>query len=109
MSKSLTYLAFTASFVLILSSCLGPTEQSLTEVKNDSFKTEIRSQEFGHSIIHNVDICVADASGQGFPTDSNQCFLHGFDFSGLSAKWLSERNVEISFNCGKVVRFSNFA
>jgi len=90
-------------------SCGRPTEEHLTEVKNGAYKVAIRSQEFHHSGIRNVDICVADIGSSQFPTDKGQCFLHGFDFSGLDVKWLSERNIEISFSCGRVSKFSNFA
>jgi len=90
-------------------SCGKPTGEFLTEVKNGAYKVDVRSQEFHHSGIHNVDICVADVANNEFPTDKGQCFLHGFDFSGLTVKWLSERNVEISFSCGRVSKFSNFA
>lgn len=90
-------------------SCGKPTEENLTEVKNGAYKAVVRSQEFHHSGIRNVDICVADVASSQFPTDKGQCFLHGFDFSGLAVKWVSERNIEISFACGRVSRFSNFA
>jgi hypothetical protein len=93
---------------LVLTSCGRPTEQSVTEVKNDAFKVDVRSQEFHDSGIRNVDVCVTDTN-QGFPGDKSQCFLHGFDFSGLSVKWLSDRDVDISFSCGRVEKFSNFA
>ena len=96
------------SFTLVAISCGKPTEQSLTEVTNGAYKVYVRSQEFHHSGIRNTDICVADANDQ-FPTDKRQCFLRGFDFSGLAAKWVSERNIEISFACGRVSQFSNFA
>ncbi len=99
--------AYTLS--LGLTSCGKPSEEILTEVKNGPFKVDVRSQEFHRSGIRNIDICVADVASGQFPTDSGQCFLHGFDFSGLSVKWVSERNVEISFACGRVSRFSNFA
>jgi hypothetical protein len=94
---------------LVLLSCGKPTEENLTEVKNGAFKVDVRSQEFHHSGIRNVDICVADVGSNQFPTDRGQCFLHGFDFSGLAVKWVSDRNVEISFACGRVSKFSNFA
>ena len=90
-------------------SCGKPTEDNLMEVRNGAYKVDIRSQEFHHSGIRNVDICVTDVASSQFPSDKAQCFLHGFDFSGLSVKWLSEHNVEISFSCGRVSKFSNFA
>jgi hypothetical protein len=90
-------------------SCGKPTEENVVEVKDGKFKVDVRSQEFHHSGIRNVDICVDDVASSQFPADKEQCFLHGFDFSGLAVKWLSERNVEISFSCGRISRFSNFA
>jgi hypothetical protein len=107
MQKSLV--SAVSLFALVMTSCAKPTAQNMTEVKNGSFKVDIRSQEFHNSGIRNVDICVADAASPGFPADRGQCFLHGFDFSGLRVKWLSERNVEISFSCGRVSKFTNFA
>ncbi len=94
---------------LLVISCGKPTEENLTEVKNGAYKVDVRSQEFHHSGIRNVDICVTDVASTRFPTDKRQCFLHGFDFSELTVKWLSERNVEISFACGRVSKFSSFA
>jgi hypothetical protein len=96
------------AFSLAMLSCGKPTEESLSEVKNGAYKIDVRSQGFHHSSIRNVDICVADAASNRFPTDKRQCFLHGFDFSGLAVKWQSERSIEISFACGRVTKFSNF-
>jgi len=107
MQKLQLFLA--CALLLATASCAKPTEESVTEVKNGNFKVEVRSQEFHHSGVRNVDICIADASSIEFPRDKSQCLLHGFDFSGLTVKWLSERNIEISFSCGRVLRFSNFA
>ena len=95
--------------LLVLLSCGKPTEENLKEVKSGAYKVYIRSQVFHHSGLRNVDICVADATSSQFPTDKRQCFLHGFDFSGLTVKWVSDRNVEISFACGRISTFSNFA
>jgi hypothetical protein len=94
---------------LVVFSCGKPTEENLEEVKDGAYKVAVRSQEFHHSGIRNVDICVADVASTQFPTDNGQCFLHGFDFSALTVKWLSEGNIEISFACGRVSEFSNFA
>jgi hypothetical protein len=80
----------------------------VTEVRNGSFKVVVRSQEFDHSGIRNFDVCVDDAASTHFPTDKAQCFLHGFDFVGLGAKWVDERNVDVSFACGRVSNFTNF-
>lgn len=95
--------------LLCVLACGKLTEEKLTEVKNGAYKVYVRSQEFDHSAIHNVDICVADVASSRFPADTRQCFLHGFDFSGLAVSWLAENNVEISFSCGRVTKFSNFA
>jgi hypothetical protein len=81
----------------------------VTEVRNGAFKILVRSQEFHHSGIRNIDICVAEISGRGFPEKRIQCLLHGFDFSGLSVKWQSQREIEISFDCGRVSTFANYA
>ena len=103
MDFSLCLLSFIAA------SCGKPTQESVKEVKNAVFKTEIRSYEFHHSSLFNVDVCIAELNAETFPTDRGQCFLHGFDFSGLSVKWRSERDLEIFFECGRVTTFSNFA
>ena len=52
---------------------------------------------------------MTDSSSLAFPKSKEQCFLHGFDFSGLSVKWLSQQNIEIAFNCGRVTTFTNSA
>jgi hypothetical protein len=95
-------------FVFATLACSRP-EEHLAEATNGQYKVVVRSQEVHHSGIRNVDICVADATSSRFPTDKGQCFLHGFDFSGLEARWVDERDVEIAFACGRVSQFSNFA
>jgi hypothetical protein len=94
--------------MMALASC-RPTEQTFSAVENGPFKIVVRSQEFHHSAIRNVDICVAETSGRKFPSGKSQCFLHGFDFSGLSVKWLGQREIEVSFQCGRVTHFANDA
>lgn len=96
--------------VLSVSVSCAPTKQTVTEVKNGAFKVLVRSREFHHSSIDNVDVCVTDASSTKFPTDTKlQCLLSGYDFSGLSVKWQSDREIEVSFRCGRVSSFSNDA
>ena len=97
------------TLALAATCCSTPTKQSVSEVPNGPFKIDIRAQEFHKSGIHNVDVCVADTTDKEFPDDAGQCFLHGFDFSGLSVAWLSKREIQISFGCGRVSKFSNFA
>ena len=88
----------------------GKPDETVTEVKNGPSVVLIRSQEFNHSGSINVDVCVADSSNPAFPKNAKQqCFLHGYDFSGLSVKWLSARNIEIAFDCGRVTSFTNSA
>lgn len=95
--------------MLILSSCQGKPEEHVTEVKNSAFKILVRSQEFHHSGTVIVDVCVAEASNPKFPEKRIQCFLRGDDFAGLSVKWVSQREIEISFACGRVSSFQNYA
>jgi hypothetical protein len=90
-----------------LGSCRGKPEESATEVENGPFKILVRSQEFRNSGIRNIDVCVAETSNRKFPKDESQCFLHGFDFSELSARWRSQREIEVSFRSGRVSYFTN--
>lgn len=87
----------------------GKPEERVTEVQNGSFKVVIRSQEFLHSGTVNIDICVAETSSRTFPTKGAQCFLNGYDFGDLSAKWLGNREIEISFKSGWLSQFRNYA
>jgi hypothetical protein len=87
----------------------GKSNEKITEIRNGSFKVLVRSQEFHHSGTINVDVCVANGSSLLFPESKLQCFLHGYDFSGLSIKWLSQQNIEIAFDCGRVTTFTNSA
>lgn len=88
----------------------GKPNEAVTEIRNGAFKVLVRSQEFHHSALINVDVCVSDNSSLAFPKNEKlQCFLHGYDFSGLSVKWLSQQNVEIAFDCGRVTTFTNTA
>jgi hypothetical protein len=105
-----TIVASLVLFCVVISvGCSNPTEEKITEYKRGEYKVAVRSQEFHHSSLWNVDICVAQVDAQNFPGDKGQCFLHGFDFSGLSVRWLSDNDVEIIFECGRVTTFSNFA
>ena len=93
---------------IIFTSC-GKADETSSEVKNGAFKVLIRSQEFHHSGIRNVDVCVAETSSLGFPKNRAQCFLHGFDFNGLTAKWQGPQAIEVAFQSGRVVHFTNAA
>ena len=95
--------------MIALSSCRGKSDENITEVKNGAFKVLIRAQEFHHSGIRNVDICVANISSLGFPENRIQCFLHGFDFDGLTVKWQGPKVIEVSFRSGRVSHFTNSA
>ena len=95
--------------MIALSSCRGKPDETITEVKNGAFKVLIRSQEFHHSGTVNVDICVANISSLGFPENRTQCFLHGFDFDGLTVKWQGPQVIEVSFRSGRVSHFANSA
>jgi hypothetical protein len=88
----------------------GKPNETVTESRDGPFKVLVRSQEFHHSGTINVDVCVTDSSDPTFPNhEKQQCFLHGYDFSGLSVKWLSQRDIEIGFDCGRVTTFTNSA
>jgi len=94
-------------YLPVLASCSGPTKSTLTEIRNGDSKIVIKSEEFGDSGIINVDVCVVDAAARKLPSDRGQCIFHGFDFNKISAKWLSDEAVEISFDCGRLSQFSN--
>ena len=87
----------------------GKPEERVIELGNSPFKILVRSQEFGHSGSRNVDICVAETSSRSFPKSRMQCFFRGFDFSGLSVAWLSQRDIEVSFRSGYLTHFKNTA
>ncbi len=88
----------------------GTPNETVTATDNGAFKVLVRSQEFHHSGTINSDVCVAETSSRKFPKeDSLQCFLHGYDFSALTVKWLSRQSIEVSFHCGRVTSFRNSA
>lgn len=87
----------------------GKPNETVTSTQNGPFKVLVRSQEFHHSGTINVDVCVADSTNPAFPKNKLQCFLHGYDFSGLTVKWQSGHDVEVAFGCGTVTTFTNFA
>ena len=94
---------------IVSTSCGGKADETISEVRNGAFKVLIRSQEFHRSGIRNVDVCVANVSSLSFPANRGQCFLHGFDFDGLTAKWQGPRAIEVAFRSGRVVHFTNSA
>ena len=85
------------------------TESKFTELRNGPFEVETRSQEFNNSGIKNIDVCVADSSEHEFPKSEIQCVLHGYDIVGYSVNWKSNREIDISFDCGTISQFSNYA
>lgn len=87
----------------------GTPEEHVFELPNGTLKVLVRTQEFRHSGTVNVDICAARASSKSFPKDRMQCFFHGYDFSGLSVAWHSDRNIEVSFRSGYLTHFQNYA
>lgn len=95
--------------LVLLQSCKRSVKESVSESKNGDYKVVVRSQEFNDSGIRNLDFCVAEAASQQFPQSKSQCFLHGFDFNGLSVKWMSQHVIDISFDCGRVDQFRNSA
>jgi hypothetical protein len=94
---------------ILMASCARPTHQHMIEIKNGEFKVEIQYQELNNSGIQNIDICVMNINDRKFPKQGIQCPLHGFDLSDISVKWLSARSFEISFNCGRVTKFTNYS
>lgn len=107
MQKLLIYVF--CSLLVLSQSCKRSVKESLCEAKNGDYKVVVRSQEFDNSGIRNLDFCVAEVASQQFPENKRQCFLHGFDFNGVSVKWISQRAIEISFDCGRVDEFRNSA
>ena len=97
------------SCLMIALVACSPTEETVSAVENGPFKIVVLSQEFHHSAIRNIDICVAQTSSHEFPKAKLQCFLHGFDFSGLTVKWRGPHEIEVSFQCGRVTYFTNDA
>lgn len=97
--------------VLLAASCSTPEEHTteVTEPTREAFKLMVRSQEYHDSGIRNVDVCVAEASAQKFPSGKTQCFFHGFDFSGLSVGWGSGLEIHVCFLTGRVAYFTNYA
>jgi hypothetical protein len=95
--------------MVVLSSCRGKPDETVTEVKNGPFKVVVRSQEFHHSGSRNIDICIANTSSHDFPDKEAQCFLNGYDFDGLTVKWQAPRVIEVSFQSGRVSHFTNSA
>ena len=93
---------------IVVGSCRGRLEERVTAVENGPFKILIRSREFHHSGTVNIDVCVGQTSSRKFPKGES-CFLRGFDFNGLSAKWQSANVIQISFGCGYVTHFANSA
>jgi hypothetical protein len=93
--------------VLFLGSCGRPDER-ITAEENGPFKILVRSREFHKSGTQNIDICVAETSSTEFP-NTRQCFLRGYDFDNLSVKWRGQRQIEVSFGCGRVTNFTSEA
>lgn len=93
----------------MLSSCGSKPQEAIAEYKGDIFKIEARTQEYHNSGIKNVELCAMPISFVDFPKDEGQCILKGYDFSDLFVKWKAPQEVEISFKCGRVSSFKNFA
>lgn len=94
---------------MMLFACAAKPQETMTEHKGESLKIGIRTQEFHNSGIKNIDICAMPLSAKFFPKDEGRCFLKGYDFSDLSVEWKSPQQIDISFRCGRVSSFKNFA
>lgn len=92
----------------VLTACAKPVDR-IVEIPNGEFKIDIRYREYMKSGTINVDVCVADRGSTEFPTDGEQCFFHGFDFNKVSAEWASDSNIVITFDCGYLTVYQNFA
>lgn len=95
--------------LISLAGCRRVTEDTVTKIVNGPFAVEVRSEEFYNSGIHNIDVCVSPTSASDFPKNEIECLMHGYDISGLSIVWKSDREIEISFDCGSIERFANYA
>lgn len=95
--------------LISLAGCRRVTEDTVTKYVNGAFAVEVRSEEFNDSGIHNIDVCVAPSSARDFPKNEIECLMHGYDISGLSIVWKSDREIEISFDCGRIEQFANGA
>ena len=61
----------------------GKPTETISETQNGSFKVLVRSQEFHHSGIINVDVCVADSSTMSSPrTRKGNAFFTASIFRG---------------------------
>jgi hypothetical protein len=94
---------------ILLTSCDGKPREEFVEYANGPLKIIARFQEFHASGIKDAKICLAETSSKSFPENEGQCFLSGYDFFKLSVKWRSKQSVEISFACGTVSSFKNYA
>jgi len=97
------------TLLIAVGACRRVTEDTVTKIVNGPFAVEVRSEEFYNSGIHNIDVCVAASSARDFPKNEIECLMRGYDFSGLSIVWKSDREIEISFDCGRVSKFANYA
>lgn len=107
MQKFVLYPSY--GFAMILSACAAKPQEKMTEYRGEGLKIGIRTQEFHNSGIKNIDICAMPLLATSFPKDEGQCFLKGYDFSDLSVEWKSPQQIDISFRCGRVSSFKNFA
>lgn len=95
--------------ILALTACQGRPEEHIKEFNGAAFKVTLRTREYNKSAIQNVEVCAARLDDKEFPSDDGQCFLRGYDFSNLEISWLSPQEAQISFACGRVSSFRNFA
>jgi hypothetical protein len=91
-----------------LCSCAKRVDK-ISDIPNGKYKLQIRDSEYGGDGTHYIDICVAEARSTEFSTSGDRCFLRGFDFGSISAKWVSDRNVIITFRCGYLTAYTNTA
>ena len=95
--------------MVALEGCRTTTQDKVTEIDQHGFKILVRSREFNNSGAINIDICVTESSAREFPKNSLGCIMHGYDISGLTVKWDSDREISIALDCGRITAFNNFA
>ena len=99
---------FALGAAIALSSC-GKPHESIADYRGNVADIKMRTREYYNSGIKNVDICVVAKAAVPFPSDKSQCIMSGYDLSGLEIGWKSSTDVVISFKCGRVSTFSNYA
>jgi hypothetical protein len=108
--RTITKSLATLGALILQCGCRGAPEEHRAYIVRGDLQIGVRTQEWEHSGIVNVQACLMPRGSKVYPKDgSQQCFFAGYDLTQLGVRWNRDDDVTISMACGQVTEFENWA